>query len=284
MSAKPTQTPSAQEPNIQGYNSNPFTLAFQAMQRLFNTNSGWAIALIILGIFGTIGQFARAVARYSIDNSTSSTNTTLSSTGHIDPTVIIAIVIVVLVFVIFALIIGTAISAFINGMFSYVALQSENGKTVSFTEAFNETTKRFWRLFGARLLANLKILGWFLLLIVPGIIATYRYQLLPYLIMNESPDEKGIQDSHTKLKALEKGRLWEVFGVSTVASIVPFIGNVLGLSGQAALFKQLKATEEKPATRPNIHWLNYLGLVLLTFILFIIALLVLLAISFHYWK
>lgn len=268
--------PKTPKPHInESYDSNPFTLSFNALGRFFNTNAGWAIALIVLGFFGFILQIASDAFRY-LTNGDSTQNNLGSSTASvggsaIDPTVVLAIVVVVFVIMIFAVTIGTLISTFINGVFSYVALQSEAGRKVAVGDAFNATMKRFWRLFLAQILANLKIFTWTLLFIIPGIIAGYRYQLLPYLIMSESEEEKGVKKSHDDTKALVKGRLWELFGISFVAGIIPIIGSILGLSAKAAAYNQLNATSQTTELRPKIHWLNYLGALLIgAFLLFIL--------------
>lgn len=258
------------------YNSNPFTLSFDALSKFFNHNMTWAIVMIVFGIVGFLFQMVSNVA--SLTSSESSTGTTsAASNPSLDPAVIAAIVILVLVFVLIAVVIGTVVQVYYNGMFTYVALRSEEGKSATFSEAFEAVTKRFWRLFGAQLLAALKILGWTLLLIVPGIIAGLRYSMLPYVIMNESEKEKGIGDSHDKTKALSKGRLIEVFGISTVAALIPVIGTIAGLSGKAALFNQFDYYNQHNLEKPKKHWLNYLGLVLLALLFLFIGLITVIA-------
>jgi uncharacterized membrane protein len=246
------------------YDSNPFTLTFNALGRFFNTNVNWAIVVIALAVISFFGQAVSDLVRFISEGSLSDEPpdfSQFSSGSSADPAVVIAVVIVVFSLAVMAIVFTSIIGAFINGMFSYVALKSEAGKTVGFSEAFNATMKRFWRLLLAQLLANLKIFGWTLLFIIPGIIAGYRFQLLPYLIMSESEKEKGVGDSHDKTKALVKGRLWELFGISFVAGIVPFVGSLLGLSGKASFYNQLRATSHAPEKRPKIHWLNFVGLI-----------------------
>lgn len=243
------------------YNSNPFTLAFDAVGRLFKYNSGWAIALIALSALSTLVQLVDSIA--SSYNSTPEVATSSANSASPEVATIIAIVIVVAVFLFVVLAIASVIGTYIQGMLSYVALKSEEEKSVSFSEAFQATTARFWRLFAAQLLAGLKIFGWTLLFIVPGIIAALRYTLLPYVIMSEPESEKGIGASHTTTKTLVKGRLMEVFGVATVSSIIPIVGSIIGMSGNAALHNQLAVYNQKGLEKPKIHWLNYLGLILL---------------------
>ena len=263
------------------YNSNPFTLAFRSMVKLFSTNANWAIAAVVLAFLGAVGQGIGDIGRALSEPS--STNTLGSSRAGpaLDATVIIAIAIVVFVILLVAVVVGTVFSVFVQGMFAHVALESEKGRTVSLNEAFTAVTKRFWRLFLARLLANLKIFGWTLLLIVPGIIASLRYKLLTYVIMSEPEGSGAVAESHTRVKAVTKGRLMEVFGVETVAAIVPFIGSLLSICGGAALYRQLSHYTDNNIQKPAVHILNYLGFLLLIlligFIIMITALVLVIA-------
>lgn len=268
------------------YDSNPFTLAFDALGRLFKTNVGWAIVLIAVGFIGFLFQLISTI----IDVATSPESerpeylSETISTGQTPETwVIVAIIAGILAAVAIFMVISALIQTALIGMFTYVTIQSEQGKSVSFSESFNAMTKRFWRLFWAKLLADLKILGWTLLLIVPGIIAALRYSLLPYLIMNESETEKGVVDAHDKVKSVVKGRLWEVFGVGTVAAIIPFVGSTLGIVGRGALYRQLQYHHDKKLERPKVHWLNYLGAILLSVLFFmLLGLIVLLLTVFSF--
>jgi flagellar biosynthesis protein FlhB len=255
------------------YDSNPFTLSFNALGRFFHSNAGWAIVVIVLGVLGFLFQMGSNLAQVASNSSGSTSSSyTPPSSSSLEPAVIIAIVVFVGVLVLVAIVIGTVMKVYFQGMFSYVALKSEDGQAVSFKEAFDEVTKRFWRLFLAQLLADLKILGWYLLLIVPGVIASLRYSLLPYQIMSDPATEKNIKDSHDKTKAVSKGRLIEVFGVSTVSALIPVVGSLVGLSGKAALFNQLDHYNQKNIQKPKVHWLNYLGFILLAVLLLFIGL------------
>ncbi|MCA9338729.1 hypothetical protein KC939_00095 [Candidatus Saccharibacteria bacterium] len=262
------------------YNSNPFTLSFSALERFFKSNLVWAIIILAFGLFGFLFQATGSMADTSDKPSgSSSVSSSHDAFNNIDSGVIITVVTVAVVLMLIFIVVGGVIQTFLTGMFSYVINQSEQGRSVSLSEAFHATTKRFWRLFWANLLAQLKIFGWTLLLIIPGIVAALRYSLLPYLIMNESEKEKGVVDSHTKLKTVVKGRLWEVFGVSTVAAIIPFIGGIVGLAGRGALYRQLQYSYDHKTKRPKIHWLNYLGLVLIGLLILLIGFIISIALA-----
>lgn len=255
------------------YNSNPFTLAFDAMSRMFNSNSGWAIAIIVLGFLGAVWQgISNLLSLIPGDTSTTSSSTTSStalSSG--EAVAVIILVAVIAVIVIGVIIVAAALQTYIMGMFAYVALQSEQGKSVTFSEAFHATTKRFWRMFWAQLLADLKIFGWTLLLIVPGIIAALRYALLSFVIMDDH-NTKGVKAAHDRVKAVTKGRLIEVMGLCVAAGIIPIVTGVLQYAGGAAQYRQLAHTYDEKIERPKVHWLNYLAFMLFGGFLLVIVL------------
>ena len=78
--------------------------------------------------------------------------------------------------------------------------------------AFATLFSRFciWgRAFGLRFMTSLLIFLWTLLLIIPGIVASYRYALAPYL-MAENPD-MGVMEAIARSKELMKGNKWRLF-------------------------------------------------------------------------
>lgn len=264
VSVSPTQY----TPAPATYDSNPFTLSFNAVSTFFRTNIGWAIAFIILGFLGFLVRLIQTITE-NIRNGNADVSTMHSASSLNQPniSVIIAIIIVVMVLLIFAIVIGTVVQTFIQGMVSYVSLQSLKGRSVSLHEAFEATIKRFWRLFGAKMLATLKIIGWTLLFIVPGIIAALRYTLLPFVIMDEEPNHDSVVASHNRVKHLTKGKLLEVFGVATVGSIIPIVGSLVSLTGNGALYRQLQVYNDANFEKPKTHWLNYLGIILIACLL-----------------
>lgn len=246
------------------YDSNPFTLSFNAFVRFFESNSNWAIALIALGIVGFIFQsMSVLIDLFSTEGGSDTVDNSFLPFNNIDTTIIIALIVGVSVVVIFSVLISAVVGTYVRGILAYVALQSEKNKAVSFKEAFDETTQRFWRLFSTTLLAWLKIFGWSLLLIIPGIIASIRFRLLPYVIMSESSEKSGAVSAHSTTKKLVKGRLLEVFGVYFVAGLIPVVSMIVEFAGTAALHNQLAATQDDISQRPKVHWLNLLLLLLL---------------------
>ena len=78
--------------------------------------------------------------------------------------------------------------------------------------AFATLFSRFciWgRAFGLQLMTSLLTFLWLLLFIIPGIIASYRYILAPYL-MAENPD-MGVMEAIGRSKELMNGNKWRLF-------------------------------------------------------------------------
>lgn len=78
--------------------------------------------------------------------------------------------------------------------------------------AFATLFSRFciWgRAFGLQLMTSLLTFLWLLLFIIPGIIASYRYILAPYL-MAENPD-MGVMEAIARSKELMNGNKWRLF-------------------------------------------------------------------------
>lgn len=265
--------PTTSEP----YDSNPFTLSFNALGRLFDSNAGWAITLLALALIGGGVQFANGlIGSLASDEKTAGTPTgtvtTADQASSLNPEQllgILAIALIITILISVFLFVSFILQTFIGSMFAYVALQSEKGKKVTLGEAFGAVQKRFWRLLLAQGFANIKVFLWTLLFIIPGVIAALRYTLLLYVIMDEPETTKGVVAAHTRVKSIVKGRLIEVFSLLFAANLIPIVSGLLQLSGGAAQYRQLSSTPE--TARPKVHWINYLlpivlGILLILFI------------------
>lgn len=67
----------------------------------------------------------------------------------------------------------------------------------------------FGRALGLRLMMGILTGLWSLLFVIPGVVATYRYVLAPYL-MAEHP-EMGVMEAISQSKALMRGNKWRLF-------------------------------------------------------------------------
>ena len=86
----------------------------------------------------------------------------------------------------------------------------------------------FWRIILLNIVLSIFVLLWSLLLIVPGIIAAYRYSMATYVLLDH-PDY-GVMDCIRESKALTQGRKLELFKLDLsflgwlLLSCLPYIG------------------------------------------------------------
>lgn len=134
---------------------------------------------------------------------------------------------------------------------------------------------RFATLYIALVITTLKVIGGYILFIIPGIRAQFRYAALPYVVMaNEDLDYK---QSVSLTKELYTKHLMESYGISTVGSLIPVIGQAVTASGFALSVEQLTNYKHANLPTPKTHWLNYLGLI---FVFAIFLMLILAAVIF----
>jgi uncharacterized membrane protein len=117
---------------------------------------------------------------------------------------IIGFITVLVIWAIVGFIIGGAITL------GYVKfnLNITDGKEVSFNDLFTQFD-RIGAGFCMQFLRGLYVLLWSLLLIIPGIIASYSYAMTPY-IMAEHP-EYGANEAITRSKEMMQGNKWRLF-------------------------------------------------------------------------
>lgn len=124
-----------------------------------------------------------------------------------------------------------------------------------------ETLFRYFRQWGtmlaAALLQAVYIIGWMLLLIIPGFIAMYRYRLTGY-ILAENP-EMDANDAITRSKELMKGNKWRLFcldlsfiGWEILCMLTLGIGNLwltpYRSAAWAAFYRELVPLEKEART------------------------------------
>lgn len=178
-----------------------------------------------------------------------------------NPGIIAAIVFGVVVVIIVMIFIGLLISAAIGGFTAAGAVAASQKRNISFNEAFSEMTSKYATLLLAQIIAMLKIVGGYLLLIVPGVRATLRYSALPYIIMRDK--NLNATQAIKKSKELYNGHLMEVYGINFVGSIIPIVGSVISAGGMALSVDQIAAYSAANKPTPKSHWLNYLGLIII---------------------
>lgn len=110
------------------------------------------------------------------------------------------------------------LSMVINYGYVGYSLAVVRGQSPACTEVFS----RFYmagKIIAAELLMALFVFLWSLLFVIPGIIALYRYWMIPYILMDD-PD-CTVLEAFRRSKSLMRGRKWEAFVLGL--SFLPWI-------------------------------------------------------------
>ena len=268
-------TDKLKESKIPEYDSNPFTLSFKGFGLLIDYAKGVFIAMLI---FGFLGIFMNVLSY--IPNTSNSDSATIidkpiypsdSETSSIDWAVVGGIATLAVGVTVVVIAISVLISAAYKGFIAAGANAAIERRKITAGEAFSEMGTRFSTLFSAELSITLRVIGGYLLFIIPGIRAQLRYQSTSFIVMSNK--DITASDAVKSSKNLYRNHLMEAFGISTVGGIIPIIGGALAASGMALSVKQLTIYDKQAIATPKTHALNYLGLIFIGFI-FVFAVLI----------
>ena len=93
------------------------------------------------------------------------------------------------------------------GFCSYFLVIAQEGETR--LECLFTGFKRFWASFGAYFLSTLFIVLWTMLFIIPGIIATFRYAMVYFIVADD--EDVGPLEAIRQSKEMMKGNKWKFF-------------------------------------------------------------------------
>ena len=79
----------------------------------------------------------------------------------------------------------------------------------SFNDIFSGFKVKYGRNIGTLLLVGIKLVLWTLLFIIPGIIKSYEYSIIPYILADDP--EISSKDAFKKAKQMMKGNKWRLF-------------------------------------------------------------------------
>ena len=114
--------------------------------------------------------------------------------------------------VIIAAIIGALFSVFVTnaitvGVCNYF-IKNTDSKPL-FKDAFSGFKVSYKRNIGTLLLVGIKTVLWTILFIIPGIIKTYEYAIIPYILADDP--EISCKDAFAKAKQMMTGNKWRLF-------------------------------------------------------------------------
>lgn len=276
------------------YETNPITTIVSGVKRAFSHSQQLAIFLIVIpmvvGVVNFIIQIFIEVFSGVIDTDANDVSGSVLVIGG--------------VLFVFAL----ALQIFIQ--ISYVSLQAFSvvkimrSEDASFGAAVSEALGKFWKILGTVILISIYALPYVvavLMLVIANIVLAevetlilavsiplsillgvflivlmvrvyLRFNFATYALFDGA---KSISSALERSKMLTHKRLSEVFGVRSLASLVPFISGMTVAGGEAVLYEQLKDARERHADLPKQHILNYLALFIFGGLAVILALFVL---------
>jgi len=119
----------------------------------------------------------------------------------------------------------------VQGMVVKAAINGFNGKTTSFSQAFDVGVKMFLPLLGLAIIAGLGAGLASLALIVPGVIVAVMWSVASPAVVVE---QRGVFESLQRSRDLTRGYRWNVFGLMVIYVILSWIiGAAVGALGLA---------------------------------------------------
>lgn len=114
----------------------------------------------------------------------------------------------------------------LQGMVVKAAVNGFNGKSTSFSQAFDVGVKMFLPLLGLAIVAGLATGLGYVLLIVPGIILSVLWSVAAPAVVVE---RRGVFESLQRSRDLTRGHRWSVFGLLVIYVVVSWlIGMLIG--------------------------------------------------------
>lgn len=240
------------------YESNPFKSSFHGFELLFKINQLPAILVLAFTYVGALTQ-----------GTPTSFWAPPSGGGEMSGTAVAILVTALVFFALISMVVSFCVAIFISGITGFVGYKTIRGEETTIGEAFHATLRRFWSIAYILVLAGLKVIGGLFLLIVPGVRAALRYQMATIALFDENLSGKAAMQ---RVKSLTKGHILELFGIQAVAWLIFPVASVLQLGGHIILYPGLKEVKDHNKTKPKVHWLNYLGFVMIAFWLIVISL------------
>ena len=163
------------------------------------------LVILVLGLLASIGTSLETCSQ----NLTDMLN--LVDPSEMDETMELGAAVVGTIATVMA-VVGMAISLFVGnaadvGLAHYFILNTDSKP--SFADAFYGFKVKYLRNIGTLLLVGIKLALWSLLLVVPGIIKSFEYAIIPYILADDP--EISSKEAFRKAKEMMMGNKWRLF-------------------------------------------------------------------------
>lgn len=236
-----------QKTGASNHETNPLKLVWSGIKKLYNRSPVTFWVLLIVSIVG--GGSNLTTNQGTPPQKNQDIPTPALDAGEV------AFILLLILFLV-SVLIGLVIVFW--GIIGYSAHKLAKNESFSLKEAFESSLEHFERLFLVGLVMIIRILGWTLLFIIPGIIMAVRYSLSAVVAFAEPDLQPGQVVSRSAF--LTKNAWFHTAGTRGL-----FSGLTLGLfdmvvdaAAQSQLYRQLTALKKTGDEKPKTHILSYL--------------------------
>lgn len=271
------------------YQNNPFFVAIDGLKLFFGLALPVALFACLFAFFGSFtsifspnstekNAFTNAETFEQLrDEARRSVDTTVSGFASLSGeqwATYIGIGLVALAIVVY-------LATTIAGIFAVTSARLSRGEKTTFIDAFNASQTRFFGFLWLQILTAIKIIGWSLLFIIPGIIMAVRYSLAGAAFFDKdlSANQALKHSAHlTKGAWLTTNASFYLLRFITLG----LINDILTPGTQAILYRQFSAYDTAGLKKPAAHPLSWFTLFIPMTMLLAVALLIGLAIWVFY--
>lgn len=161
--------------------------------------------VLVLGFLSSIGTGVMTCSQNMMEIVEMVDPSEMDSTMELGAAVISAAASVIgIVGMLISLFVGNAATVSLSGYF----IKNTDSKP-SFADAFSGFKVKYFRNIGTLLLTGIKLLFWSLLLVIPAIVKSYEYAIIPYILADDA--EISSKDAFKKAKEMMKGNKMRLF-------------------------------------------------------------------------
>lgn len=239
---------------------NPFFTTLNGITALFTT--GLSAGIIILLIDAVTSMSNVRIDSNTDQNQTINTIRDFFGQPITDQLPVYGIALIILIF-------AVVVGSMIHGIQSYTALRLAKDEKPTIGEAFNATLSNFGNYTLMYLLVNIKTFLWALLLIVPGIIAYYRYSFAGLVFFDK---DLRLNAAIKESNRLTKGGLMTLFSSQTLFNMITlnYISLVVWVASVSQLYRIYTNLDTAGKDKPSVHWLSWVTLAI-PFVLILFA-------------
>ena len=164
----------------------------------------FAVALV-MGLLASIGTSMVTTSQNMLDIVNMVETAEMDSTMQLGALVISCSALVMsIIGFLFSVLVGSAVEV---GLCNYFIKNTDSKP--SFKDAFSGFKVKYGRNIGTLLLVGIKSVLWTLLFVIPGIIKSFEYAIIPYILADDA--EITSKEAFKKAKQMMKGNKWRLF-------------------------------------------------------------------------